>query len=145
MIARHKSTSGGALLETMLALFVLMVAMLALSSVQLRALLQGRDALLRAEVIAEALALGEAALLWPEPDAAAQRVEDWERGQQRLAQLAGDGLLEARLCRGAADDLTGRCAQLGTGSFLSLAWRGAAAGEGAARFEYRYALVMEAP
>lgn len=144
MAVRHKRVAGGSLLDTMLALFVLMVAMLALSSVQLRALLQSRDALLRAEVIAEAQALGEAALLWRE-EAAAQRQEDWERWRQRLALLTEDGQLEARLCRGAVEEAADRCASQGAGAYLSLVWRGVDAEGGSGRFEYRYAQTVEAP
>ncbi|NHR06089.1 hypothetical protein HA052_12865 [Chromobacterium haemolyticum] len=138
---------GGALLETMLALFVVMVSMLALSSVQLRALLHGRDALLRAEAVAAALELGEAALLWPETEeeqAAAQRQADWSRLRQRLQGLGGNAI-EARQCRGALNAMTELCEQQGDVVYVRLTWNDRAGGDGAGRFARRYALALEAP
>ncbi|KMN83068.1 hypothetical protein VK98_06210 [Chromobacterium sp. LK11] len=146
MAARAEAAvRGGALLETMLALFVVMVSMLALSSVQLRALLHGRDALLRAEAIAAALELGEAALLWPEAgEASAQEQADWARLRQRLEGL-GDGVIEARQCRGALDAMTEACAQQeGAVVYLRLTWNDSV-GEDSARVARRYALALDAP
>ncbi|WP_146176721.1 MULTISPECIES: hypothetical protein [Chromobacterium] len=147
MTARPEpAVCGGALLETMLALFLVMVSMLALSSVQLRALLHGRDALLRAEAIAAALELGEAALLWPETaaeQASAQAQADWARLRQRLEGL--EGAIEASSCRGALDAMTALCEQQGAVAYVRLTWTGMSAGDGAGRFERRYALALDEP
>ncbi|WON82667.1 MULTISPECIES: hypothetical protein [Chromobacterium] len=148
MLARPESAlRGGALLETMLALFVVMVSMLALSSVQLRALLHGRDALLRAEVIAAALELGEAALLWPETEeaqAAAQQQADWSRLRQRLEGFGGNAI-EARQCRGALNAMAELCEQQGDVVYVRLTWDERAGGDGPGRFARRYVLALEAP